>query len=104
MSGPPSLDVGGAVGLGPGRDWLQPWLEPWLCLSALLSLPDLSEPRHRVLGRKSRPVLDLGQHLQHVHLIGLNTTSTIPTGTHSVEDRHWAPVGSSGTSSAPDLW
>ena len=35
--------------------WLQPLLEPWPCLSALLSPPDLSEPQHRGLGRKSGP-------------------------------------------------
>ena len=31
--------------------WLQPLLEPWPCLSALISAPDLSEPRYRGLGR-----------------------------------------------------
>ena len=33
--------------------WLQPLLVPWPRLSALLSPPDLSEPCHRGLGRKS---------------------------------------------------
>ena len=83
--------------------WLQPLLEPWPCLSALLSPPDLSEPRPRGLGRKSGPY--------HGSWPKPPTPSSYwskklsgPTGTSSAEDHYWAPGGSSGTPSAPDLW
>ena len=100
----PSLDAGGAAELGPGRGtgfshYWRPGRASQPCSLHLIS---------------QTLVIEVWEGSQDLSWILASTSNTFillvsnklsgPTGTPSVEDRHWAPVGTSGTSSAPDLW
>ena len=76
---PPSLDVGGAAGLGPGRGtglghgW-SPGHASWPCSLCLISQSLLIE-----VWEGTRDCMeDLGQNLQYLHLTGLSTSSWAP--------------------------